>query len=66
MYHIFIHLSVDGYLGRFHVSAIVNNAAVNIGGTCIFSNSKFSRNGISGSYGNSIFGFLKKFQPCSL
>ena len=27
----FIHLSVDGYLGRFHILATVNNAAMNIG-----------------------------------
>ena len=26
----FIHLSVDGYLGCFHVLVIVNNAAINI------------------------------------
>ena len=39
IYHIFIHLSVDGYLGCFLILAVVNNAAVNIGvGTCIFSN----------------------------
>ena len=32
IYHIFfIHLSVDGHLGCFHVLAIVNSAAVNIG-----------------------------------
>ena len=31
MYHIFIHLSVDGRLSRFHVLAIVNSAAVTIG-----------------------------------
>ena len=63
MYHILIHLSVDGHLGYFHVSAIVNNAAVNIGVHISFSTKVLSEympsSGITGSYGNSIFSFLR-------
>ena len=37
MYHdFFTHSFVDGHLGGFHVLAIVNSAAMNIEGTCIF------------------------------
>ena len=31
IYHVFIHSSVDGQLGGFHVLTIVNSAAVNSG-----------------------------------
>ena len=31
MYHIFIHSSVDGHMGRFHTLAIVNKSAGSTG-----------------------------------
>ena len=60
MYHtFFIHLSADGYLGHLHVLAIVSRAAVNIGvhvSFYIIVLSRFMlRNGIAGSYSNSVF-----------
>ena len=62
-HHIFIHSPVDGHLGCFHVLAIVNSAALNIGVHVPFQIRIFSRYipkiGIAGSYGNSIFSFLK-------
>ena len=40
-YIFFVHLSVDGHLGCFHISAIVNSATINIEGACIFLNYNF-------------------------
>ena len=44
MDHIFFtHSAVDGHLSYFHVLAIVNSAAVNIEGTCVFLHYSFLR-----------------------
>ena len=64
MCHIFfIHSSVDGHLDCFHVLAIVNRAAMNIVVYDSFWIMVFSGympcSGITGSYGSSIFSFLR-------
>ena len=62
MYHsFFIHSSVDGHLGCFHVLAVVNSAAVNSGIhvslSVLVSSGYMPRSGIAESYG----GFIPTF-----
>ena len=68
MYHIFfIHSSVSGYLGCFHVLATVNSGVMNIGVHVSFRIVVFlghmPNTGMSGSYGRFIpsFFFLRNF-----
>ena len=64
MYHIFfIHSSIDGHLGSFHILAVLNSAAMNIGAHVSFSTLVSSRyrpiSGIAESYDSFIPSFYR-------
>ena len=65
MYHIFIHSSIDGCLGCFHILAMVNSATMKIGVHVSFLIMVFlgymPSSGIAVSYGSSMFSFLRNF-----
>ena len=64
MYCIFLHSSIDGHLGCFHVLAIVNDAAMNNGihmsFSVLVSSGYVPSSRIAGSYGSFILSFLKE------
>ena len=68
MYHRFLIPSfADGHIGCFHVLAIINSAAMNIGVHVSLSNLVslvgMPNSGTAGSYGSSISSFLRNLHP---
>ena len=67
MYYIsFIHSSIDGHWGWFHIFNIINDAALNMGAHVLLSYYFCflwikSRSGIAASYNNSVLNFLRSF-----
>ena len=63
MYHIFTHSPLSGHVVCFHVSAIMNSAAMNIEAHESFRIMVFSgyvlKSGIAKSYGSFVFSFLR-------